>query len=378
MKCAKCGAELKKGCLYCSVCGHEAQIVPDYNVLEDDYLRSLLKDGDNSTGNPQKMEPETQKTKKKKNGHIVLIVLFCLVLIGAAAGVTVKLYIDNQNANSYDFQVEMAEKELVDHNYENALGYYKTALALQPDDIKVREAMADIYTRQKEFDSAIVLYMEILQLDKNNKEAYQNLISIYDEKGDYDSILSLKENTTDDDLLALFNDYEVGEPIISPLGGQYDEYLTAVIYSVAGNDIYYTLDGTVPDKENGLPYRQGGISLNREGSFEINAICCNEKGIYSDIVTEEYTIQFKKPDLPTVSPDGGLYAEETTVTIAPQEDCTIYYTWDNTDPTTDSAVYTEPMTVPEGDYILSVIAVNNKTGITSDIYRVNFGYHPEQ
>ena len=86
----------------------------------------------------------------------------------------------------------------------------------RPDDIKVREAMAEIYTSQKEYDSALVLYMEILQLDKTNKEAYQHLISIYDEMGDYDSILSLKEDVTDENILALFDDYEVGEPIISP------------------------------------------------------------------------------------------------------------------------------------------------------------------
>ena len=375
MKCAKCGAELKKGCLYCSVCGYEAQIVSDYNVLEDDYLRSLLKDGE-SVKTPQEKEPEPKKTKKKKNSHLLLIICCCLIVTGAAVGVAVKLYIDNKNANSYDYQIEMAEKELVDHNYENALQYYKTALALQPDDIKVREAMAEIYTSRKEYDSALVLYMDILQLDKNNKEAYQHLIAIYDEKGDYDSILSLKENVTDEDILALFDDYEVDDPIISPLGGQYDDYVTVVIYSIAENDIYYTLDGTVPDKENGIPYPQGGISLNRTGNFEINAVCCNEKGIYSDIVSEEYQIQFKKPRLPSVSPDGGLFSEETTITIAQQKDCTIYYTWDSTDPTRESAVYTEPLVVPEGDYVLSVMAVNNKTGLASDIYRVNFGYHP--
>lgn len=375
MKCAKCGAELKKGCLYCSVCGHEAQIVSDYNVLEDDYLRSLLKDGE-SVKTPQEKEPEPKKTKKKKNSHLLLIICCCLIVTGAAVGVAVKLYIDNKNANSYDYQIEMAEKELVDHNYENALQYYKTALALQPDDIKVREAMAEIYTSRKEYDSALVLYMDILQLDKNNKEAYQHLIAIYDEKGDYDSILSLKENVTDEDILALFDDYEVDDPIISPLGGQYDDYVTVVIYSIAENDIYYTLDGTVPDKENGIPYPQGGISLNRTGNFEINAVCCNEKGIYSDIVSEEYQIQFKKPRLPSVSPDGGLFSEETTITITQQKDCTIYYTWDSTDPTRESAVYTEPLVVPEGDYVLSVMAVNNKTGLASDIYRVNFGYHP--
>ena len=44
MKCAKCGAELKEGCLYCSVCGHEAQMVNGYSVLEEDYLKALLTD----------------------------------------------------------------------------------------------------------------------------------------------------------------------------------------------------------------------------------------------------------------------------------------------------------------------------------------------
>ena len=36
MKCAKCGAELKKGCLDWYVWGHKEQIVSEYNVLEDD------------------------------------------------------------------------------------------------------------------------------------------------------------------------------------------------------------------------------------------------------------------------------------------------------------------------------------------------------
>ena len=86
MKCAKCGAELKKGCLYCSVCGHEAQIVSDYNVLEDDYLRSLLKDGEGEK-NPQEKEPEPKKTKKKKKSHLALIVCCCLIITGAAVGI---------------------------------------------------------------------------------------------------------------------------------------------------------------------------------------------------------------------------------------------------------------------------------------------------
>ena len=70
MKCAKCGAEIrKKAAFYCSVCGHEAQIVSDYNVLEDDYLRSLLKDGE---GGKKSAGEGTGAEKKQKRGKKVI------------------------------------------------------------------------------------------------------------------------------------------------------------------------------------------------------------------------------------------------------------------------------------------------------------------
>ena len=79
MKCAKCGAELKKGCLYCSVCGHEAQIVSDYNVLEDDYLRSLLKDGEGEKIRRRRdRRPKKQKRRKKLIWPVLYAAVFSL------------------------------------------------------------------------------------------------------------------------------------------------------------------------------------------------------------------------------------------------------------------------------------------------------------
>ena len=73
MKCANCGAEIKVGCIYCSVCGKEAQIVYDYKMLEDDFLRNRLKEREDKirgeAGSPkqqagaggiQKWQTETQ------------------------------------------------------------------------------------------------------------------------------------------------------------------------------------------------------------------------------------------------------------------------------------------------------------------------------
>ena len=66
MKCANCGAEIKLGCVYCSVCGKEAQIVPDYNV-EEDILKELLEEDDK----PNKNASSNGKKKKSlKNSTI--------------------------------------------------------------------------------------------------------------------------------------------------------------------------------------------------------------------------------------------------------------------------------------------------------------------
>lgn len=384
MKCVKCGAELKEGCIYCSVCGHEAQIVPDVSVLEDDYLRALLKEENGKKEKPVKeiKKPEVPKTeapvkKKKMNNKVPIIIVCCILAAAIIAGVLIKLSIDHKNANSYDYQVQMAEQELVDKNYETALNYYKSALSLQPNDIAVRLAMTDIYMGQKEYDSAMVLLVEIISLDKTNQEAYKNLIAIYEEKEDYNSIVELASGITDTDILELFEGYIVAPPTIYPDEGEYDEYLEVTFFSIEEFDIYYTTDGTDPDKKKGKLYHMDEpIELDEAGEYEIRAVCINEKGIYSDIASASYVINVVPPDYPTVSPDGGRIDTGMTVTIDAEINCSIYYTWDGTDPTAASARYEAPIEIPEGNNILSVLVVDNNTGLDSGVYRTNFIYYP--
>ena len=62
MVCSKCGAELKEGCVYCSQCGQEAQIVSEINILEDDLLREIMDDGEQ-----EKKENSGQKKGNSSN-----------------------------------------------------------------------------------------------------------------------------------------------------------------------------------------------------------------------------------------------------------------------------------------------------------------------
>ena len=226
---------------------------------------------------------------------------------------------------------------------------------------------------QNDYDSAMVLFMEVIRIDTDNKEAYQGLISIYAKQQEYDKIKALAEDISDDEILALFSDYLVNVPVFYPEAGDFDSYITVTILSIDDFEIYYTKDGSDPTKD-GILYEEKGIPLEKTGDYTIKAVCCNEKGIFSDVITSEYHVEAKAPDYPTVTPDGGTFAEPTFVTIEAEENCSIYYTWDGSDPTKLSAAYTEPIEVPEGNNILSIIVIDNRSGLSSPIYRTNFIY----
>ena len=106
MKCANCGAEIKLGCVYYSVCGKEAQIVPDYNV-EEDILKELLEEDDkpnknaSSNGKKKKSLKNSQKKKKQKRLLITVSVLIAIAIIG----VIIVLLVQNSHKKSFDISI---------------------------------------------------------------------------------------------------------------------------------------------------------------------------------------------------------------------------------------------------------------------------------
>ena len=292
MKCANCDAEIKDGSIYCPVCGKEAQMVNGYDSLEDDFLHSLLREGIKPQKDKGKrvLTPEEQ-LRIQKQRQAMPVIISCLILaILIAVGVVLKLFVDYKNANSYEYQMKMAESEMTDHNYERAMEYLYRALAIVPSDVECRMEMVEIYLLREETDSAMVLLSEVIRLDDDNVEAYQSLIDIYEEKGQYDQIQKLSGLAKDKEVKALFADYIVAPPSIYPDGDTFYDELTVTIFSVDDYAIYYTTDGTSP-VNGGKRYIDGvGITLHNSGLYTIKAVCKNKNGIYSEVISHSYQI----------------------------------------------------------------------------------------
>lgn len=388
MKCANCGAEIRVGCVYCSACGKEAQIVSDYSLLEDDFLRDLLKEkeqkikaGESASKKEGKAEisadkkPKTSVSSKKKRGKNTSLkwaVLAIIVLIILITGVI--LFANYKRNNSYDYQIKQAKDYKEENDYRNAEKYLKRALELDNTSIDARMLLAEVYHLQENPKDSENMLFEVIKLDSKNREAYQQLIQIYEEEKNYKSIQELSFTVTDEDILTLFDKYLPKAPELAPDGGTFQTEFMVEISGEEGCTIYYTIDGS--DPKEGTEYTEPFlIEPAEELEIKIRAIACNEFGLYSEETERDFQIKLKKPDTPRVTPKGGSFYGEQTVSVYVPDGCKVYYTWDGTEPTENSARYTEPLLIPEGNNILSMVLVD-KYGMKSDVLKCNYIYIP--
>lgn len=375
MKCSKCGAEIRVGSVYCQACGEPAQIVPDYNILEDDFLVSILDEKKKEEEARRKMETEKSKKldakpdKPKKLwddmrfriGVIAGVILLVVGIIGTVAFQT-----------SYGHYVNKGLALDKKEEYEKAISYYEKAIKKDGEKSKAKVLAGDDYLRIEEYDKAEQLYLQVIEKDQDNISAYKGLITLYLTLGDYSSLNELQNNITNQKILKLFEDNIIVAPEFSQKGGKYSDDVELTLTSDEGYEIYYSDDGSDPSKKgNGILYSEP--IMIEEGNTTIKAVCKGENGKYSQVISHKYRITYEDPDMVEVDPAGGSYTTPTKITINVPEGAKVFYTWDGTTPNESSPQYTEPIDMKEGNNILSLILID-KHGRKSDVTQCNYKY----
>ncbi len=383
MKCAKCGAELKVGCVYCSVCGQEAQIVSDDSVLEEELLRQLLMEEEASQeplkqkkhGEPKKQagQKKHEEPKPKKKGHVVLIVALILIIALLVLAATMYYVIRQRQNNSSEYQLEKAKQCVQERDYIRALEYYHRALELEKDSVAIRMDMAALFEQMEEPLKRVSMLHEVIELDPGNTGAYQMLIDYYLSQEDMDAILKLQAEASSQAVIPLFDTFQVEIPSFELEPGTYDKDIEVELKAQEGCEIYYTLNGSDP-VSSGTRYQEP-IRQQEQGTLSIRAVARNQYGLYSEILEGEFTVKYGKPRMPRAYPDSGTFSVPTTIELFGEAGAKMYYTWDDTVPTANSMEYTKPIPVPEGNNILSVVLID-RHGMVSDILKCNYKYLP--
>ncbi len=373
MVCPNCNSELPKGHLYCEKCGTEIQMVPVFEPeLEESINETLLEVADVIVKEHQpepSMEVHTaskRTTKRKSTKKMMFFIplgFFVLFLVIYTAIISGRYF-------SYDYQYERAVECFEKSDFEQATDYAKRAIQLQETSADANLLMADLYIHKEQYDEALAILLPLLETYQNDASIYEKLVEIYVIQHNDNAINELISSCTDAQIAAQFSEYTAMPPEFSLEEGTYDSSVGLKLMASSNGTIYYSLDGSEPTKES-IPYRNDIVL--EEGQNVVKAIFVNEKGIESDSVTRTFQIELKIPMPPVVEPQSGNYTEPIAITIAQvtEEENTIYYTDDGSQPTKDSTVYSTPIPMPLGDSDFKFIAVS-KDGVESAVTEMQY------
>lgn len=364
MNCPKCGAEIEEGSLYCTVCGEDIHIVPDFESEVEQSIQDAMDHIAEELQDSRKTDTPEKKQKKKKSYMGWLIGIFFLVIM-VLAGVIVGAWYHMEH--SVEYQMARAAECVREQDYQQAVNYYLRAQELGNTDQEVGFSLADCYYAMDNvggYENQLLAMIDSRLLDQKQLErAYSQLIQSYRARNDYQTIDSLLNSCDNETIRSTYQNLQAKAPEFGFEEGYYQEILPLKLSSNTAGTIYYTMDGSEPD-ENSLVYT-APIFLDN-GEHTIKAVFVNQYGLVSDVVTKCYKIEIQIPIAPDVMTASGEYSSPTMIKINCEEEDMIYYTVDGTTPTDKSTRYTGPIPMPLGDSMYS-FAIIEEGGIVGEV-----------
>lgn len=315
----------------------------------------------------------TQRKKKNKGGKIAAIV--CTVILSVAIIIALAFFTINsvikKAQDNFAYYNNTGIAYVQSQKYADAIPYLEKALTFEESEGKVnlRFSLYDCYVATNDTEKAISMLYNILKIDEYNLEAIVDLENYYEKAGVTEALVELYNKYKDTQAADAVAKYYVEAPAVSVEGGEYTTDIEVKLTSDYGYNIYYTLDGSDPTVNSSLYSKEIEIS---EGTTTLKCIAANQYNIVSDIVSDEYKVEYKAPDAPTISPRSGSYETEQLIVIGNiPAGGKAYYTLDNTTPTDKSTLYTGPFDMPSGNNVLSVITYD-KNGQKSSVVKRNY------
>ena len=371
MKCPHCGHEMPDGCLLCEKCGEEIQIVPDFEPeIENSITETLstLVSEQEETDGVDEIESEAETDARVWGRSRKPQVILSLAILVLAALISYALYA--YHIHTVDYQIDRAAAFAEKGAYIEAIACLEAAYADYPEEARILFLEADYYYLQQMDNYALSALMKIIDKESSPRysmedveEAYGKIVTIYANQKEYGLINELLSSCENERIVSRFQSYLAMEPEFSYVEGSYAEVIPLKLSSNTAGTIYYTLDGSKPNKDSQIYTSPLFLET---GEYTVSAFFVNDYGIESDVVTKTYVINLAVPNAPVVELYSGEYTEATMIAVEPAESCKTFYTTDESEPTADSVPYTGPIPMPLGKTLFKFVNISSE-GIASEV-----------
>lgn len=376
MKCPHCGHEMPDDYLICDKCGEEIQIVPDFEPEIENSITETLStlvslqeeadDAETAGAGDFDGADETDAGVIKRSRKPQVVLALAILLLAAVISYALYAY----HIHTVDYQINKAAAYAEKGAYNEAIACLEAAYADYPEEARLLFLEADYYYLQQMDNYALSALMKIIDTDtapiyaeEDVEEAYGKIVTIYANQKEYGMINELLRACDNERIVSMFQSYLAMEPEFSYVEGSYAEVIPLKLSSNTAGTIYYTMDGTKPDKNS--PIYTSPLFL-ETGEYTVSAFFVNDYGIESDIVTKTYVINLAVPNAPEVELYSGEYTGATMIAVEPAEGCKTFYTTDESEPTADSVPYTGPIPMPLGKTLFKFVNISSE-GIASEV-----------
>ncbi|MBN2719671.1 MAG: chitobiase/beta-hexosaminidase C-terminal domain-containing protein [Proteobacteria bacterium] len=164
------------------------------------------------------------------------------------------------------------------------------------------------------------------------------------------------------------------EVILRPPEGEYPGKIRVMIETSEPADVYYTLDGSIPD-EKSLRYES---PVDIEKNTVLSWLAVDKVGNKGVPGQAKYILD-RTPPVAEAQPKGGKFLGPISVTLASEEGSVIRYTLDGTDPTEKSPVYKGPFLLERYTVLkfFSTDESGNSGDIITETYQIPTGVAPQ-